>query len=89
VRRHDDAGHAERRRDLCGVERTGAAERHELEVARVDAALNGDAADRARHALVRDLDHRTGGGDGAEPDPRAQDRERLARPARVELQAAV
>ena len=49
---------AEQARDGRRVQRPGAAEGEEREVARVVAALERDHLDRARHVLVRDLDDR-------------------------------
>ena len=44
------------RGDLGGVQGAGAAERDEGEVARIDAALDGDHAERVDHVVVRELD---------------------------------
>ena len=44
----------ERLRELGGVERPGAPERHEREVTRVEAAVDGHHPDRARHVVVAD-----------------------------------
>ena len=44
--------HVEPLRDRSGVQRAGAAEGDQREVARVEAALDGDQPDRVRHVLV-------------------------------------
>ena len=51
---HDHAAHLELVGDLGGVERPGAPERHQREVARVDPALDRDHAHRRGHLAVRD-----------------------------------
>ena len=52
-RRHEHRAHPELLGERAGVQRPGAAERDEREVARVVAALDGDDAQRAQHLGVR------------------------------------
>ena len=54
--RHDDAGHAEALGDGAGVERPGATEGDEGEVAGIEAALHRDQADGIGHVLVHRAD---------------------------------
>ena len=49
IARHQDAADLQLPRQPRGMQRPGAAERHQRVVARIVAALHGDHADRARH----------------------------------------
>ena len=60
-RRHDHRERAHQLRDRVGVQRPGAAEGHQRELARVVAALHGDHAQRAGHVLVDDPQDAVGG----------------------------
>ena len=51
---------AEQRGERVGMERPGAAEGENAEVARIEAALHGDDAERAEHHLVGDVDDALG-----------------------------
>ena len=70
-RRHQHLGDHQLPRERDGVERSGAAEREQDEVARIIAALQRHETDRARHFVVGHADD--GGGDlvGAEAEVRA------------------
>ena len=59
--RHDDRERAHQLGDRVGVQRAGAAEGDERELARVVAALDADHAQRAGHVLVDDLEDPLGG----------------------------
>ena len=61
-RRHDDRSHAEQPRQRAAVQRPGAAEREEREVARVVAALHRHHADGADHVVVDDGEDAARGG---------------------------
>jgi hypothetical protein len=63
--RHDNAPDLEQPRDLGDVQAGGAAEGHEHELARVDAAPYGDDLDALRHVGVDDLRDALGDRDGA------------------------
>ena len=65
-----------------------AAERHEREPARVDAALHGDDAKRTHHLLVRHPDDSLGGLQLVESQLRAQPGDGLPRRVQVQLHAA-
>ena len=65
--RHDHREGAHQLRDRVGVQRAGAAEGHERELARVVAALHADHAQRAGHVLVDDPQDAVGGLLEAEP----------------------
>ena len=56
-----DRAHPERVGDRARVERSGATERDQRELARVDALLDRDHAHRALHRRVDDRDHAVGG----------------------------
>ena len=58
--RHHDLGHVEHRRDLGAVQRTGAAEGDQREVARVEALLHRLGADGVGHVAVDDGEHAFG-----------------------------
>ena len=58
--RHHDLGHVEHRRDLGAVERPGAAEGNQREVARIEALLHRLGADGVRHVGVDDGEHALG-----------------------------
>ena len=62
VGRHQHGRHVEALRDGAGVERPGAPERDQDEVARVEAALDRDQPDRVRHVLVGGADRGEGRG---------------------------
>ena len=55
--RHDHLGHLQLAREVDRVERPGAAEGDETELARVEAALDGHEPDRLDHVRVGDLEH--------------------------------
>ena len=59
--RDDHRERAHQLRDRVGVQRPGAAEGDQRELARVVAALHGDDAQRARHVLVDDPQDAVGG----------------------------
>ena len=61
VRRDEDARDAQGRREVAGVQRAGAAEGDEREVARVVAALDRDPAEGALHVRVGDAEDGSGG----------------------------
>ncbi len=44
-------------REFAGVHRTGAAEGHQGEIARIEAAFDGDDANRALHVGIDDANH--------------------------------
>ena len=77
-RGHEHGVHSELVGERARVQRAGAAECDEREVARIEALLDGDDAERAHHLGVHDLDHRLG----------VETVERSARGARVELDSA-
>ena len=87
--RAEDPVDLELGRDRGGVHRPGAAEREQREAARVDAALDGDDAERPDHLLVGDPDDPLGGLElargrarpPARPPPRRR-RRRRGRPRR-------
>ena len=58
--------------DPGGVHRAGAAERHQRVLARIDAALDGDDAQRSHHLAVCDPHDPLGGLLGIEPELRAE-----------------
>ena len=58
--RHDHLGHLQLAREVDRVQRPGAAEGDEAELARVEAALDGHEADRLDHVRVRDPQHALG-----------------------------
>ena len=58
--RHDDREGAHQLGHRVGVQRSGAAEGHERELARVVSALDGDHAQRAGHVLVDDREDALG-----------------------------
>ena len=60
--RHQHARQAEFARQRRGMQRTGAAEGEQGEVARIVAARHRDHADRARHLHVAEPQHRARGG---------------------------
>jgi hypothetical protein len=70
-RRHDHAGNPELARDRHGVERPAAAVGDQRVVARVEAALGGDAAHRERHLHVGQPDDAGRRGRTPEPERRA------------------
>ena len=59
--RHDDLGHVEHGRHLGAVQRPGAAEGNQREVARVQPLLHRLGADRVRHVGIDDGEHPLGG----------------------------
>ena len=60
MRRHDHLGDAQHVGDLGAMQRTGAAERHQRVVARIDALLDGAGADGVGHVGVDHGDHALG-----------------------------
>ena len=54
--RDDDRAHAEQRGEVGAVQRAGAAEGHQREVARVVAALDRHQPERADHVVVHDVE---------------------------------
>ena len=94
-RREDAAGaraehppDAELAGDRRGVHRAGAAEGQQREAARVDAALDGDHAQRPDHLLVGDPDDPLGGLQLPEAERAGEPRHRGPRRLGVELDAA-
>ena len=82
-RRDDDRERAHQLGDRVGVQRPGAAEGDERELARVVAALDADHAQRARHVLVDDPQDAVGGLPRATaPSRRRPSAPRRARPRR-------
>ena len=84
--RAEDRRHAELLGDRGGVQRPGAAEGQQRELARVDAALDGHHAQRAHHLRVGDVDdalRRTRR--SSEPEPLAERADRRSRRLAVEL----
>ena len=57
---YEDGRHAELLGEGARVQRAGAAERDEREVARIEALLDGHDTQRADHLRVHDVDHRRG-----------------------------
>ena len=74
--------------DRGRVHRPGAAERHQREAARVDAALDRDHAQRPDHLLVRDPDDPLGGGQRVESELGGEPADRRLGGAGVELDPA-
>ena len=68
MRRHEHLGDLERVRDLRGMERAGAAEGDERELARVVALLDRARANRPGHVRVGDREDPLGGLEQAEPE---------------------
>ena len=58
--RHHDLGHVEHRRNVGAMQRAGAAEGDQREVARVEALLHRLGADGVRHVGVDDGEHALG-----------------------------
>ena len=88
MRRHEHLGDVERVGDLGRVQRAGAAEGDERELARVVALLDRARADRARHVRVRDREDPLGRLAQAEPELLGELLHRLDRGVAVELHPA-
>ena len=86
--RAEDALDPELGGDRRGVHRPGAAEGQQGEVARVDAALDGDHAQRAHHLLVGDADDPSAVSIGSSPSEAASVGDRGFGGVRVERDAA-
>ncbi len=88
VRRHEHLADAEDLGDAGGVERAGASEGDEREVARIDALLDRDHAERVHHVVVGELHDGVGGLLDRPPERLGHLLERGARAAHVEHDVA-
>ena len=80
--RHQRAADAEALRDVGRVQRPGAAERQQREVARIVAALDRHRADRPHHVGDHDAENAVRGALDREAEPLGERRDRLARAGR-------
>ncbi len=88
IARHQDAADLQLLRQPRGVQRAGAAERHQRVVARIVAALHADHADRARHVGGDDGDDALRGRHRIQAQRRRQPLDRRARQVLAHRHAA-